>query len=214
MLRKLLTAHLFTLIFAGCAEQTCPDEKTLVGKEAEKLILERETFIPGTYVVVPDTMLLSSTRAVEGPLRILQDSGYLRFALLDSTRHRLTLAGPHNRPLTTATFYRYKLRWNERLDELTLPDPSRAEVTTSQLFGVSYDGELRFTGRFLRGGNLQFDPATPATYKKDCKAEHMQYAYKIPKVHLVARMSGLAADIRGIRTVDIPVTDKVSSIVR
>lgn len=196
---KLLIPVTLCIIIA-CNSSSCPESR-LEGKEAIAAILARDTAVPGTFVVVPDAHLESSTRDVEKVLDQLVSIQLLSYQLKDSLRSKRTLNGTDE-----TTFYLYDLQWSPSLERWAIKQAGTENVVTLDFLGKQYPGELRFTSRKFIAGTLRIPESDPLSFKEDCKGVAYRYTLMIDSTHALARIAGLGDLIKLNRTITTTVS--------
>lgn len=195
---------LFVLACAvtACNSNTssCPGTE-LKGKDAIAAILAKDTLIPGTFVVVPDTHLESSTREVEKVLDQLAAAQMLRYQLKDSVRSKRTLNSADEE-----TFYQYDLQWSPSLELLAIKQAGTENVTTLDFLGKRYPGELRFSSRKFLAGPYRVLETEPLSFKEDCRRRAYRYTYVIDSTHALARIAGMNSFLKFNRSVTTTVS--------
>lgn len=186
-------------LICGCTSTSCETTEER-GDAARASVIKYDSLPPNTFIVVPDSLLLSSTRAVEPALNELKNEGWLTYALVDSGIERRVLSGPDFKPLPDSlVFYHYILQWNKQLDTFYIPSAKPIQVWDLNLFGKQYNTEFRFTARHLRAGVLSFPNVNAMHFRQTCDSIFFEYAYAIDQVHPLARMAGMPAFIKGER---------------
>lgn len=193
---------IFTCVIAACNSGTssCPATE-LTGKEATAAILAKDTLIPGSFVVVPDHHLESSTREVEKILDQLVAAQMLRYQLKDSVRSKRTLNGTDEE-----NFYQYDLQWSPSLESLAIKQAGTENVTTLDFLGKRYPGELRFSSRKFLAGPYRMLETEPLSFKEDCKQLAYRYTYVIDSTHALARIAGMNSFLKFSRSVTTTVS--------
>lgn len=191
-------------LICGCADNSCETTEAR-GEAARASILKYDSLAPNTFIVVPDSLLLSSTRAVESELNELKNEGWLTYALVDSGIERRVLSRPDLKLLPDSlVFYHYLLHWNKQLDAFYIPTAKPIQVWDLSLFGKQYNTEFRFTARHLRAGVMTFPDVSKLYFRQTCDSMFFEYAYEIHQVHPLARMVGMPAFIKGERRAGMP----------
>lgn len=174
------------------------------GDAARASIALHDPLPPNTFIVVPDSLLLSSTRAVESVLNELKNEGLLTYTLVDSGIQKRTLSRPDFEPQPDSlVFYHYTLQWDNKLDAFHLPAAKQEQVWDMKLFGKQYNAEFRFNARHLRAGPLTFPNRNDMYFRQTCDSIFIRYTYAIDSVLPLARMAGMPAFIKAERIVNM-----------
>lgn len=188
MTRHLLAISCVLLAVACRQPSTCTPVR-LEGKTAIAAILAFDTIIPNTTIVVPDSIVYSSTKQITGLLDTLADRQLLSYRLLDSARNRRRLTGPQLDGPDTIMLYRYAISWSPA----ARPEGARRSVTSASFLGTILPGEVRYSGREVRIGKVAIIEDDTLYFDHSCEKIAFRYAYKMePANDLGAALAGPA----------------------
>ena len=193
-----------SLFNSGCIYTSCTRiEQT--GSSAIANISKYDPLPPNTFLIVPDSILFSTTTGIDSVLNELSNEGLLTYSLVDSGMRRRSLSGPgFQQQPGNAMFYKYSLDWNNALEATHIKSGEVTEVRETKLFGKTYNAEFQFNARYQRAGVLSFSATKAAFFKQTCDSIFMEYAYEMNATEPLARITGMPDFIKGDRMVRMP----------
>lgn len=202
--RTAMLVFVLPLFNSGCIYTSCTRiEQT--GSSAIANISKYDPLLPNTFLIVPDSILFSTTTGIDSLLNTLSNEGLLTYRLVDSGMRRRSLSGPgFQQQPGNAMFYKYSLDWNNGLEATHIKSGEVTEVRETKLFGKTYNAEFQFNARYQRAGVLSFSATKAAFFKQTCDSIFMEYAYEMNATEPLARMAGMPAFIKGDRKVSMP----------
>lgn len=195
-----MAAVMFTL--PGCMSTPC-EELALSGEEAKKAIAEHEQLVPETFITVPDTMLYTGTREVEGLLNELKERGLLTYSLEDSSQGQRNLARKSADTARAAVFYNYRLRWSPALDAYEVKTGKVQEVVSFKLMGREYTAECRYRARHLLVGKITIDDQDSLYFRQNCGQIVYKCTYTADSLHALGAVAGMPPLVKTTRAVTI-----------
>ncbi|WP_295125948.1 hypothetical protein [uncultured Chitinophaga sp.] len=185
--RITISALLLTTI--ACTQQPDCRGVDYKGKDAISSILAYDTVIPNTVLIVPDSIVQSSTKEITTVLDTLTSRGLLTYRLLDSSMSRRRLTGPLLNGPDTSLFYRYAISWTAGFRE-QYPSENYHDVISVSFLGRDMSGEVRYGGHEIRVRKISIIEDDSLFFQQNCRSTSFHYTYKLEPLNQLGEAIG------------------------
>jgi hypothetical protein len=194
-----ITIFILLITATACTQQPNCREVNYKGKDAISSILAYDTVIPNTALIIPDSIVQSSTKEITTVLDTLTSRGLLSYRLLDSTYSRRRLTGPQLHGPDTVLFYRYAISWAPGFRE-QYPADKYHDVISVSFLGRDMGGEVRYGGRDIKIRKIAIIEDDSLFFQQDCRATSFHYTYKLEPLNLLGEAIGHSVYAEVIRS--------------
>lgn len=161
-------------------------EVALNGQEAIGYIQAFDTVIPNTTLIIPDSIVQSSTQEIKAVLDTMAARHILSYRLTDSTTGTRRLTGPNISGPDTIMLYRYTISW-DRTFVPEYPEHGHHNVISASFLGRDLHGEVRYRGRTIKLRKMVIAETDSPYFRQTCNGASFRYKYTLLPLNGLAK---------------------------